>query len=233
MNYGYSNDSESSLPLAAEDEPQRYCIQLYHRIVSAIDVAGKNLLEVGCGRGGGASYVMRYLRPASMVGLDQSVAGTAFCRRYYDTRGLSFVQGDAERLPLGDKSVDAVVNVESSRCYGNMGRFLAEVARVLRDGGHLLFGDMRERGLEDTLRQEFAEAGLDVVEEEEITGNVVEALNRDSERRQRIIEERAPRYGARCFGIFAGTRGSRRYQEFAEGTMRYWRYLLRKPIGAG
>ena len=31
----------------------------------------KAVLEVGCGRGGGASYVKRYLGPASVVGMDQ------------------------------------------------------------------------------------------------------------------------------------------------------------------
>ena len=52
MNYGYSSDeSDEPLRLTDEDEPERYCIQLYNRIVSAIDVRGKSLLEVGCGPG--------------------------------------------------------------------------------------------------------------------------------------------------------------------------------------
>ena len=174
MNYGYANGDTPPLRLSPEDEPHRYCLQLYDRIVTAIDVKGKDLLEVGCGRGGGASYVMRCLGPRSYTGLDQSVAGTRFCHGHYSIEGLQFVRGDAGDLPCQDSSVDAVVNVESSRCYRSMEQFLSEVVRVLRKGGHLLFGDVRDDGQEDTLRSQFREAGLFIVEEEEILTGITQ-----------------------------------------------------------
>ena len=59
--------------------------------------------------------------------------------------GLTFVQGDAQKLPFSAQSLDAVINVEASHCYPNFPGFLAEVARVLRPGGHFLYADFRFR----------------------------------------------------------------------------------------
>jgi ubiquinone/menaquinone biosynthesis C-methylase UbiE len=53
------------------------------------------------------------------------------------------VQGDAENLPFDDESFDAVINIEASHLYPQLPRFLAEVARVLRPGGHFLYADLR------------------------------------------------------------------------------------------
>jgi fatty-acid O-methyltransferase len=57
--------------------------------------------------------------------------------------GLDFVQGDAQNLHFPDQSFDAVINVEGSHIYPNFERFLGEVARVLRPGGHFLYADFR------------------------------------------------------------------------------------------
>ena len=54
MNYGYhAHDFE--LNLSEEDFIERYPIQLYHFVTSHADIKDKNVLEVGSGRGGGAS----------------------------------------------------------------------------------------------------------------------------------------------------------------------------------
>ena len=131
------------LPLAASDEPNRYGIQLYHRTATQADLSGKQVLEVSCGHGGGASYLVRTLRPASYTGLDLNADGIAFCRKRHNLPGLDFVHGDAESLPFADESFDAVINVEASHGYPDFPRFLAEVARVLRPGGHFLYADFR------------------------------------------------------------------------------------------
>ena len=94
------------------------------------------------GRGGGASYLSRYLGPRSVTGIDISPRAIAFCRRVHDNPGLRFRVGDAERIPARDNSVDAVVNVEASFCYASLDRFLAEVTRVLRPGGRLHIADI-------------------------------------------------------------------------------------------
>lgn len=132
-----------ALPLAASDEPDRFPIQLYHRTATQVDLAGKQVLEVSCGHGGGASYLMQTLHPASYTGLDLNTVGIDFCRKRHNLRGLDFVQGNAECLPFPDQSFDAVINVEAAINYQNVPLFFAEVQRVLRPGGHFLYADIR------------------------------------------------------------------------------------------
>src|SRR6185503_7916944 len=86
--------------LNPQDEPDRLCIQLYHRLASAVDVRDKSVLEIGCGRGGGSSYVARYLGPKSVTGVDLSKAGIDHCRRSHTSPNLTFRVGDAENLSL-------------------------------------------------------------------------------------------------------------------------------------
>ena len=136
MNYGFAPlEPGPALPLAASDEPDRHCIQLYQHVVGAVAVQDLDVLEVGSGRGGGAFYVSRYLRPRSVTGLDLSPEAVDLCNRHRKAPGLVFTRGDAQAMPFPDDSFDAVVNVESSHCYPSMDAFLAEVDRVLRPGG--------------------------------------------------------------------------------------------------
>ena len=86
---------------------------------------------------------MRTLQPASYTALDLNRAAVAFCRRTHNVPGVDFINGDAEKLPFPDNAFDAVINIESSGAYPNFSRFLAEVARVLRPGGHFLYADLR------------------------------------------------------------------------------------------
>jgi ubiquinone/menaquinone biosynthesis C-methylase UbiE len=134
-----------ALPLTESDEPNRYSIQLYHSVAAQVDLTGKRVLEVSCGHGGGASYVMRTLGPASYTGLDLNPVGLDLCRKKHQLPGLEFVEGNAEQLPFPDQSFDAVINVEASHCYPRFPQFLEEVARVLRPGGHFLYADVRRR----------------------------------------------------------------------------------------
>ena len=71
MNYGYYSD-DLNIELSAEDEKDRYSIHLYHHVASQINLTGLKVLEVGSGRGGGCSYVARYLKPSEMYGIDIS-----------------------------------------------------------------------------------------------------------------------------------------------------------------
>jgi fatty-acid O-methyltransferase len=145
LNWGYEEDPPMALPLTESDEPNRYSIQLYHSVAAQVDLTGKRVLEVSCGHGGGASYLMRTLGPASYTGLDLNPVGLDFCRRKHQLPGLEFVEGNAEKLPFPDQSFDVVINVEASHCYPRFARFLDEVARVLRPGGHFLYADVRRR----------------------------------------------------------------------------------------
>jgi fatty-acid O-methyltransferase len=179
INWGYEEDPPMGLPLEATDEPHRYAIQLYHRTATQVDLAGKRVLEVSCGHGGGASYLMRTLAPASYTGLDLNRAGIDFCRQKHKLPGLDFVCGNAEDLPFADESFDVLINIEASHCYPHFDRFLNEVRRVLRPGGHFLYADVRARNFIATWEQELAAAPLRLVTEKVINEEVALGLEKN------------------------------------------------------
>lgn len=229
MNYGYiPSDGESQPDLRPEDEPYRLHIQLYHRVLRDIDMRGRDVLEVGCGRGGGAAYVSRYHAPQRVVGVDFAEAGIAWCRRHHTLPGLTFVVGDAEALPVLDETFDAVINVESSHCYGSMPRFLSEVQRVLRPSGHLLLADLRSGPSVAALRAELRASGMTILREERINGGVLHSLERDSERRSDLIERRVPRPMRGLARMFAGIRGTPMYEWLQDGRAEYLCCVLEK-----
>jgi ubiquinone/menaquinone biosynthesis C-methylase UbiE len=228
LNYGYvplDGSGTAGLTLDPEDERDRFSIQLYFRVAGSRDLRGKDVLEIGCGRGGGASFIARYLHPASLTGVDLSDRAVRYCRRRHRVDGLKFLRGDAEHLPLASHSFDAVVNVESSHNYPSFERFLDEVVRVLRPSGLFLFADLRPREEMARLREQLSKR-FTIVEEEIITPNVVRALELDSDRRRLLIEKRAPRFLHRGLEAFAGVNGTPTFSAFASGSLQYVRFVL-------
>lgn len=229
MNYGYESlENPLAIPLDPRDEPDRYSIQLYHAVICADALDGKDILEIGSGRGGGASYIQRYLKPQKTIGLDYSSKAVAFCRRTHPVPGLEFRQGDAESLPFPAESFDFVVNVESSHCYGNMPSFLGEVRRVLRPGGFFHHADFRDGAKVDIWLDQLKNSGMELLEEHDITANVLAALDADNERKAKLIEETVPKPMVKSFLDFAGMKGSTVYEYFRKREMRYLRFVLRK-----
>jgi ubiquinone/menaquinone biosynthesis C-methylase UbiE len=182
LNIGYEEDPPMALSLAESDEPNRFYIQLYHRTATQAALKGKRVLEVGCGHGGGASYLTRTLCPASYTGLDVNPGAIAFCRKRHDLSNVDFVHGDAEKLPFPDQSFDAVINVESSGAYPHFSRFLAEVARVLRPKGHFLYTDLRPRSNIAEWEAALAGAPMRMLSHADINAQVVRGLEKNSNR---------------------------------------------------
>lgn len=229
MNYGYQSlNGDPKLELHQNDEIDRYCIQLYHHVANQVDLTGKEVLEVGSGRGGGGSYITRYLKPKRYVGMDISGSVIDFCNKKHRVHGLSFVKGIAEKPPFSNESFDAVVNVESARCYADIKGFFREVHRILRPDGYFLFADMVKQGDIDHVRKNLSECGFKIINEQNITKNVVKALDLDHERRNSLVNKMVPKFLKGGFLQFAGAKGTERYESFATGKMEYWVYKLAK-----
>ena len=230
MNYGYAELDGSELKLNEFSEKDRYFIQLYHHVASAVDLDGKKVLEVGSGRGGGANYVARALKPGEMVGLDYSSNAVDFSNKNNAGEHLSFVEGDAENLPFDDDSYDVVLNVESSHCYGNMQKFVNEAYRILKPGGYFSWADLRGTDEGAKLPSIFRNAGFQINEEGTITPQVLNALDLINERKMKTIDEKVPSLIQSAFRDFAGVKDSKIYNAFKDGSAVYLCYLLQKPI---
>jgi ubiquinone/menaquinone biosynthesis C-methylase UbiE len=227
MNYGFSNHKE--LDLDEKDEFNRYPIQLYDYIASYLDIEGLDVLEVGSGRGGGAEYITRSFKPRSYNGVDLNKSAIKFCNKFYSLDGLSFTHGNALNLPFENDSFDVVINVESSHRYPSVKKFLKEIHRVLRPGGHLLFTDFRDDYLIDRLHRQFCSSNMEIKKREFITPYIVKALELDHDRRQKLIRRLSPPLLRPIARDFSGVKGTRMYKWFKSGRVEYLYYVMQTP----
>jgi len=116
----------------------------------ALELAGlrgrDHLLDVASGSGAAAQLAVRELGAATAVGVEYGAQAVREARESAAAAGLgsrvSFVQGDAEALPVEDGSFDVVL-CECSLCtFPDKQRALAEMARVLCRGGRLALSDV-------------------------------------------------------------------------------------------
>ena len=229
MNYGYAYPDGSRISLDAGDASEKYSLQLYHHVATGISIEGKDVLEVGCGRGGGASYIARYLHPRKMVGVDRNSSAIRFDQRHYAAqKNLEFIVADAHKLPFEDNSFDAVVNIESAQHYKDVDRFLSEVHRVLKPGGFLLIAYFEDPEKGVFPQQALAQSKLHKVREEDITEGVVRAMDLDSSRRQLLAQKLSPGILRKLAVEFAGVRGTDLYDSFASGSCPYFYFIYQK-----
>lgn len=231
INYGFApvDPAAPPLPLDPVDEPDRYGVQLYAHALDGLDLAGADVLEVGCGRGGGASWVARRLGPRTTTGVDLAASAVRLCRRLRSGPGLRFVRGDALALPFADASFDVVLNVESSHCYPSTEAFVAEVHRVLRPGGTFAWADFRPVDDVAATRAALRSTGLVPVREADVTAEVLHALHLDDARRAELVDSWIPRVVRPLFRPFAALDGTRTHERFATGATRYLSAQLRRP----
>jgi ubiquinone/menaquinone biosynthesis C-methylase UbiE len=230
MNFGFAplDDQDSPLVLEPEDEYNRSYIHLYAQVLEGFQLEEKEVLEVGCGRGGGAEYITRYHKPRRMVGLDLSPSGINLCRQLYDLERLSFEVGNAESLPFPDQSFDFLINVESSHCYGDIQAFFDQVFRVLRKGGYFLLTDFRRVADLPALKAALNKSGLVWIREEDITPRILAAMDLEQPRRTAFIEDMIPPWLRGFSHHFAGMPGSNIYDRFKSGESLYFTYVLKK-----
>lgn len=131
--------------------------------------SGALVLDVGCGDGVVAEHLARR-SGLRVVGVDVS---TGLLRQGRDRcPGLDLREGSAERLPLPDASVDAVLAECVLSIVGDPGAALAEWARVLRPGGRLLLSDLYRRADPDAARRLVAQRGFVVEAWEDRSGDL-------------------------------------------------------------
>lgn len=90
------------------------------------------VLDLGCGRTGGMERFWQRARLAAGIDPDRgSLADRG--------AGMPVLQGDGEHLPFPDASFDMVVSVWVIEHLEAPERVFAEVARVMKPGGHFIF----------------------------------------------------------------------------------------------
>jgi len=229
MNYGFSDPSLSrSLNLSAADENNRLCIQLYHQLVSPVDLKNKEVLEIGCGFGGGGAYMAKCFAPRTLTAIDANARSISEATRMHRLENLSFLAADCEKTPFPNNCFDAVVNVESSHCYPSMPRFLKEVYRILKPNGFFLFCDFRQIKMLPSLKRDLEKGRLTVVKETDITGKVCDSLDRLSDSRERLVNSASRGPLRMLMREFAALKGTEVYNSFKTRKYVYLSYVLQK-----
>ena len=223
LNYGFSSEPENSrVPIG---HAEFYCLRLYEHTVRDVNLAGKNVLEVSCGRGGGAGFLFRTFAPRSYLGLDVSLQNIRMARQRGD--GPQFQVGDAETLDFEAETFDVVINVEASHLYEDRGAFFTEVFRVLRPGGEFCYTD--GCWADDDCSDELRAAGFVLEDRLEITDNVIRSLKRDSERKEKLFDALGDPELIREYKDWGGIVGFRAWRRFVAGETRYFSHRLKRP----
>lgn len=227
LNYGYADPSAGDTTSMSLDL-QSVCRRLYEETLLPLP-DGRRVLEVGCGRGGGAAFVLEQLPETLYLGVDVSRGNLRLCRhRLGPRREAGFVVADAASLPVRNASVDIALSIEAIHHFTDAERFYQEMARVLRPGGHLLIAGLWPAG--ESAEGSFARHGLELVEGRDITANVVASLDRTGEERRALVESiGSPQHLLPGVMGWAGVPGYGAHTGLSAGSLTYMRYRLIRP----
>lgn len=124
------------------DEPRNALLDFEEPVVREIldRLPNGTVLDAACGTGRYAAYLAAYGH--RVVGVDSSPDMLARARlRVPDAE---FLLGDLHRLPLASDAADIIVCALALTHLPALGPVMAEFARVLRPGGHLVISDVHQ-----------------------------------------------------------------------------------------
>lgn len=114
-------------------------------IVEGVDLAGKEMLDLGCGTGGITRFLAETYWPACSVGIDVDAGLIARATERTSKAGagnrVTFRTVTPGPLPFADGSFDVVFSKDAMVHIADKEALFAEIFRVLRPGGIVAAGD--------------------------------------------------------------------------------------------
>lgn len=115
---------------------RRHAHHEQYQAIANLIPAGATVIDSGCGEG--VLSVLLAQKGCIVTGVDLSAPNIASCKRYAEEQGVSdrvtFIQGDAERLPVSDAYFDYAVSSHVLEHLPDFCQGARELARVARKG---------------------------------------------------------------------------------------------------
>jgi ubiquinone/menaquinone biosynthesis C-methylase UbiE len=114
-------------------------------MIDLLDVeSGSRLIETGCGTGQDSVRIVERIGSDGMLfaqDLSRGMIAVASRRLEPFRENVEFIQTNAAYLPFVDDAFDAAYHFGGINTFGERRRAIAEMARVVRPGGKVVFGD--------------------------------------------------------------------------------------------
>lgn len=153
------NENNKDKPITIEFTGERFLpnnpdaageieVEHYHRYLMARKFAqGKKVLDVACGEGYG-SYLLSEVA-SSVTGVDISEETIEHATNSYQRTGLTYLQGNAAKIPVADGSIDLVVSFETIEHHDRHEEMMLEISRVLQQDGLLIISSPDKKEYSD------------------------------------------------------------------------------------
>lgn len=110
-------------------------------VVLKCDLENKNLLEIGCGRGGFSNFLASLGEGGAKVfACDFSESALQIAKRKYNgsSSNITWQREDIQKMSFGDNSFDIVVSCETIEHVPKPKEAIKELFRVLKPGGKVI-----------------------------------------------------------------------------------------------
>lgn len=229
LNYGYIPNEN---PQYAKIELPHHClnkesIKLTLETIGDCDINGKQILEIGCGRGGNIITMNEYFNPKFTIGIDICPASIRFCETNHRLDNVFFINGDAEYIPFSGEAFDVLFNLESSHAYPDIKKFYREVFRVQKNGGYFLYSDCLPVETFMECEKYLRDLGFSPLCNRDITSNVLASCREVARKRTNAFDGKNVDI-SKMVESFVAVPGSSAYEAMKNGNFLYKILTLQK-----